>query len=98
MRPNVAKRYIRISIYPKHYTEAAPNFILDIDTKSINCRPVKSRTKANVFGVLWNDELNKKCQIFVAFENKGVRQKFSEYFEGLLKPYSTDGSTTENGK
>lgn len=98
VKPNVTKRCIRIAIYPKHYDETSPNFILDINAASINGGTVKSRSKANVFGVLWNDEQNKKCRIFIAFDNKRGRQNFGKYFEELVKLYGNDGSTIENGK
>lgn len=71
-----------------------PNFVLDINGTSINCGPVKSRSKINVFGMLWKDEQNEKCRIFIAFDNKGMHRNFNKYFKELLKLYSTNGGAT----
>lgn len=107
MRPNVTNRCIRFTIYPKCYGDMIPNFVLDINGTSVDCGPVKSRSKANVFGVLWTDEQNEKCRIFIALDNKGMHQNFSKYFKELLKLCSTDSgasvavaaaATAANGK
>lgn len=102
MKPNVTKRCIRITVYPKCYNETIPNFVLDINRTSTNIDygPVKSRSKVNVFGMLWNDEQNEKCRIFIAFDNKGIRHNFGKYFKELLKLHSiaATAAITENGK
>lgn len=107
VKPNATNRCIRITIYPKCYSDSMPNFVLDINGANIDCGPVKSRSKVNVFGVLWRDEQNEKCRMFIAFDNKGMHQNFSKYFKELLTLlYSIDGgaaaataaANTENGK
>lgn len=62
-----------------------PYFAIDVDYTQIFCGPVESRSKENVYGILWCSELKEKCRIFIAFEERNKHQKFNEYFRKLLK-------------
>lgn len=75
-----------------------PNIILNVDSIKMNGGPVKSRSKLNVFGLLWNDEQNKKCRMFITFDNKRMHQNFSKYFKELLKLFGDNSTNTEIGK
>lgn len=72
-----------------------PHFSVDIDYSSIRCGPVQSRSRENVFGMVWGCKRNKKSRIFIAFDSKIQLQNFSKYFRKLLKFFNND---CENGK
>lgn len=86
---------VQITVYPKCYDEMMPHFSVDIDYSSIRCGPVQSRSRENVFGMVWGCKRNKKSRIFIAFDSKIQLQNFSKYFRKLLKFFNND---CENGK
>lgn len=91
-------RCVQINVYPRCYDQMMPHFTLEVDTKNSNIRvgPVNSHSKANVYGMVWNNA-GKKCRIFIAFESKTMHQKFGKYFRKLLKFFNLYNNC-ENGK
>lgn len=87
---------MQITVYPKCYDEMMPYFSLDIDYTKIRCGPVKSRSRENVFGVVWSGEKKKKCRIFIAFESRTDHEKFEKYFSRKLLKFFNNNC--ENGK
>lgn len=93
--PN-SSRKVQLNVYPKLYDEMGPYFSIGIDHTKIRCGTIKSRSKANTYGILWSWE-GKKCRIFIAFESIAMHRNFSKYFRKLLKFFNLPNDS-ENGK
>lgn len=74
---------VQMNVYPKLYDDLTPYFTVDINYANIRCGSVRSRSKLNVYGIVWCIE-PKKCRIFIAFEDETMHQKFDKYFRELL--------------